>query len=221
MEACYNFLKKFKIFDICTDDIATPALAYVHFIDGYAYASNRFILVRVPLSICTTLGEDDYKRLDGFCIRGSLLKTLMQYESVAIDYGYDLDDKGETFDYVELTATVGQNELKVVLKRPRVNPIVPPNFEKIITEGRESEVPVSSIGFRIKFLRTLAAAMGQDIIFLRFTKTGSGKIYVIPDDETAAGTIGVIMPVYRDGELPFDNQESDEQTRENAEAVAQ
>lgn len=39
-----------------------------------------------------------------------------------------------------------------------------------------------------------------------YTKS-NGKIYVTPEDETIAGTIGIIMPAVRDVELPFDEQE--------------
>ena len=206
MDTAYNFLKKFKLYDVCSDD-GRENLEYVHFINGYAYASDAHIIVCVPLSVCTSFSEDEYKKLNGYSIHFSLLKMLMQFEVVNIDDGIDLDDKGETFYYIELTATMGENDVKVVLRRYEdkdKNLIQAPNFEEVIQQGRENEVPVSSIGFRIKLLKTLAAAMGQEIIFLRFTKA-NGKIYVIPEDETIAGTIGIIMPVIRDLELPFED----------------
>lgn len=206
MDTANNFLKKFKLYDVCSDD-GSENQEYVHFINGYAYASDAHIIVRVPLSVCTSFSEDEYKKLNGYSIHFSLLKMLMQFEVVNIDDGIDLDDKGETFYYVELTATMGENDVKVVLRRYEdkdKNLIQAPNFEDVIQQGRENEVPVSSIGFRIKLLKTLAAAMGQEIIFLRFTKA-NGKIYVIPEDETIAGTIGIIMPVIRDLELPFED----------------
>jgi hypothetical protein len=206
MDTAHNFLKKFKLYDVCSDD-GMENLEYVHFINGYAYASDAHIIVRVPLSVCTSFSEDEYKKLNGYSIHFSLLKMLMQFEVVNIDEGIDLDDKGETFNYIELTATRGENDVKVVLRRYEdrdKNLIQAPNFEGVIQRGRENEVPVSSIGFRIKLLKTLSAAMGQEIIFLRFTKA-NGYIYVIPEDETIAGTIGIIMPVIRDIELPFED----------------
>ena len=206
MDATYNFLKKFKLYDVCHGDELREYLQYVHFVNGYAYASDAHIIVRVPLSVCTAFDEDEYKKLDGFSIQAPLLKMLMQYEVVNIEDGVNLDEKGETFHYVELTASMGDNEVKVILKRYDNPKIHIPNFEEIISAARENEVPISSIGFRIKLLKTLAAAMGQEIIFLRFTKS-NGKIYVTPEDETIAGTIGIIMPVIRDVELPFDEQE--------------
>ena len=207
MDNSYNFLKKFKLYDVCSDNDWRENLEYVHFINGYAYASDAHIIVRVPLSVCTSFGEDEYKKLNGYSIHFSLLKMLMQFEVVNIDEGIDLDNKGETFYFVELTAAMGENDVKVVLRRYEdkdKNLIQAPNFEEVIQQGRENEVPVSSIGFRIKLLKTLAAAMGQEIIFLRFTKA-NGKIYVTPEDETIAGTIGIIMPVIRDVELPFED----------------
>ena len=207
MDNSYNFLKKFKLYDVCSDNDRMVNMEYVHFINGYAYASDAHIIVRVPLSVCTSFGDDEYKKLNGYSIHFSLLKMLMQFEVVNIDEGIDLDNKGETFYFVELTATMGENDVKVVLRRYEdkdKNLIQAPNFEEVIQQGRENEVPVSSIGFRIKLLKTLAAAMGQEIIFLRFTKA-NGKIYVTPEDETIAGTIGIIMPVIRDVELPFED----------------
>ena len=109
MDTAYNFLKKFKLYDVCSDD-GRENLEYVHFINGYAYASDAHIIVRVPLSVCTSFSEDEYKKLNGYSIHFSLLKMLMQFEVVNIDDGIDLDDKGETFYYIELTATMGENE---------------------------------------------------------------------------------------------------------------
>ena len=205
MDASYNFLKKFKIFEACDEGGQKNNLDYVHFRGGYAYASNAHIIVRVPLRVCTSFGEDDYKKLDGFSIHASLLKMLMQYDVLMIDEGVNMDENGALYNFVELQSVVGENDVKVILRKYIDKEFKIPNFEEVINTGRETEIPITSIGFRIKFLKTIAAAMGQETIFLRFTKA-AGKVYVIPEDEYIAGTIGVIMPVYQDGELPFDNR---------------
>ena len=82
-----NFLEDYKLWKACAkkNDVR-PVLEYVFFRNGYAYASDAHILVRVPLDLCTTFPDEQRELLDGYAIHGQMLKNVVKYEKVTVSH---------------------------------------------------------------------------------------------------------------------------------------
>lgn len=174
-----KFIKTIKVYQACSASAFNLDLQYVFFHNGFAYASDNCILVKVPLEAMTQdIPEEQLALLEGRCIHGSVLKTIYGYEDIYISEGLIEVKAGRhniTFD--TLTAP-GE------IKRP--------DFDKVIMT-EDAKVPVKELGLSSKFLSRIASAMGvKDIVKLSFT-TANSKIF-ISDLSDINGAVGIIMP---------------------------
>lgn len=66
------------IHKICANDNLRPSLNYVHFVDGYAYATDAHVAVKIKLkSITTLLGEQELSLLNGYSANPETYAFLM------------------------------------------------------------------------------------------------------------------------------------------------
>jgi len=198
-----NFKRNFKLFAAC-EKAAELSIChdyeFVYLLNGYAYASDRHILVRIPLSVCTTFDPEDIAKLDNIRIHASLLKTLYGFNVVSIKEDYDA--VGDTYEelqprhFVQLTAEREGNQISVKLYKIDKHP----NFEEVLKIDGDRE-PIKSLGVRAKLLGTLADAMGSSTIKMRFTQANR-KVFIQDMDDAENSSIGLIMPVIVDEPLP-------------------
>lgn len=71
-----NFNKNYPLHLACgLDDKIRTSLHYIMFKDGYAYATNSYILVRAKLEDISNFDEEDINKLDGFYIHAQSFKA--------------------------------------------------------------------------------------------------------------------------------------------------
>lgn len=210
-----NFVRRYKLYAACLkdkEDISTDNMRqYVYFLNGYAYATNGAILVRVPLDLCTTFQPSDIIKFNGFRIHYSVLKLLTQsFDNIRVvedfevfdDNGKLLNEDGDPERRLHLISERKGNRIIVILKPAKEVP----NFESILELDQDRQ-PIMSLGVRVKYLGDIADAIGCSSIKMRFTQANN-KVYVeeIDRDPGMPYGLGVIMPIIVNPSLPgFDD----------------
>lgn len=182
-EGTLNFKKEFKLWKACASDSLRPVMEHVLFKDGYAYASDAHILVRVPLEECTTFGEEQLALLDDCLIHNSLLKYIAGFDIVLIEKGDD--------DVVCLKARAGENTVKIELAK-NGGELKYPDAEKVL-QSKSDCTPIQRIGLAPKLIASFAEALGTDKLKFEFTSESSA-VLVRPLDAIRQA-VGVIMPI--------------------------
>lgn len=203
-----NFQPEYKLWLACEQpkaNAARPILEYVFFKNGFAYASNAHILVRVPLEICTTFGEEERETLNGFAIHSTLLKFIVGFEAVSVEKEV-ITQHGTDKIVAVLVAKREDNEVRIRLSDSL--DVTPPDFDAVLAENKERK-PISDIGFRTKFLADLTAAMGAEQIKMGFT-TANGKVYVEPTQDVSYNVLGIIMPIMVEQTIPGFGEHDDD-----------
>lgn len=183
MKERFNFSKDYKLYSACScDDGLRPAMEMVHFIDGYAYASDSHILIKVPLSSCLALvDEDERKMLDGYSIHGKVLKLIYGFDTIHIER----DD--ETGDCRILTKMEGH---EISFKLQRTEEVHPPKFESVLANNNCAEA-VEKIGINPKLLLRAAEAIN---IHLNAGLVFRGERNAFRIENKLDGGIAIIMP---------------------------
>ena len=187
-----GFYKEFKLHKACANDDFRPAMHYVCFKDGYAYATDAHIAVRARLSDISALSDDDIAKLNGHLIHKSHYEMLLKYSRIEIGDGTItlIDPESKVRTTIQLTKLATTDEDVAASKGLAIKY---PNVDAIINSDR-SEEPLQQVGFNIVLLNKIAAAMGlTSRIGLRFT-TGGHQMVVL-GVEPGIDVRGIIMPI--------------------------
>jgi hypothetical protein len=180
-----NFQKEFKLWKACSKDEFRPVMQHVFFKDGYAYASDTHVLVRVPLEECTTFEEEERELLDGCLLHGSMLKYIVGFETVLVE----TDEDGAVY----LKAKAGENTITVKLGKDG-DALTYPKAEELLQKHRNGDrSPIQKIGINPKFVASLTEALGTDNLKFEFSDEKSA-IFARPLNESS-NAIGLIMPL--------------------------
>ena len=187
------FLKRCQLWKACENPNGSyrPVMEYIFFENGYAYASDSHILVKVPLIHITTLDEESRNLLNGHGIHSPLFKLLTTMGPLRVEKETITNDKGEETEKVHIYAMSGDNEVKVTLTNPEQKKH--PNYEPLFQKNGE-RVPIHKIGVSQKRLSDLTAAMGTSDIKMGFIKEDQ-KIFISPMSLELEGIEGIIMPL--------------------------
>lgn len=194
------FLSKCRLWDACNkggEDGLRPALEYVFFENGYAYASNAHILVRVPITHVSTLADDSLSLLEGHGIHGPLLKRLVHLWPLRVEKEDIIDKDGNEREMVYIYAYDGENEIRVTLTN--TEQIKPPRMDEMFEITGERE-PVHKVGLSQKMLNRLTSALGTTKIKMEFVSEKT-KILVTPLEVEHIGAEGLIMPMIVTGTI--------------------
>lgn len=192
MEEQKNFVAAYKLYEACSPkkEAYSEAFRYVWFSRGYAYASNRHIVVRANIKNISSFTEEEIALLDGKKIERDLFKQLLKHEYV------DIREDG----------FYAQEENKEVLYRfDSKEDIKMPKFENIIQDAIQATkhgTPLTAIGISAVEFQYLAKAIGAEgslsnKLALRFSNPNSA-IIVEHCNELIDFTIGLIMPILLD-----------------------
>ena len=110
------------------------ALQFIHFYNGYAYASNAMELVRVPMNM---MAIDNVKLLDGMMIHRNAFARIRRHKITAIK-----DDQSKDRKDRMVHIHCGDDNLQMIF--PCTESYKMPDYEKIIKTAEEAQV-VSSI----------------------------------------------------------------------------
>lgn len=192
-----NFSKRHQIWRACVKDEVRPALGYIYFEDGFAYASDSHVLVRIPLSFLSFFEPEDTAKLNGHGIYGPAYKLATTLGILQIQECKIESPKGEEEDGVCLVGYMEDCEVRITLTNPSQQKH--PNFEPLFkVEGERT--PVKRIGLSQKKLGELTAALGTSDVKMEFIDN-KRQIFVSPVNEVEASITGIIMPIMLTGTL--------------------
>ena len=135
----FNFSTKIHLC-CCSNDKLRPSLNYVHFIDGYVYTSNGYILIKQSLKLHNIFNSD---LLNGKCIHKNAYAKIL---------GYIFATATET----GIECTTCQDKDVVIFKYSD-NEIKPPDFESVLSADNYSDV--ANIKLKAEFINILTKSM--------------------------------------------------------------
>jgi len=188
-----GFFKEFKLHKACANDEIRPAMQYVCFKNGYAYATDAHIAVRARLTDICALGEEEISKLNGHLIHKSQYEQLLKYSCIEIGDGtitlIDPESKARTTIQLFKLAESGEEVLEGCIRYPNVDAIINQDADHFESDR---------VRFNYNLLGRLIAAMGMNgsRVGLRFT--GKGRQLVVTGVEPGLDVRGIIMPIVGD-----------------------
>jgi len=163
-----------KLHEACSSDELRPVMMCIHFLDGFAYASDGMIVIKQSLEYHSIINSSS---LNGKCLHKDNYKAIMQFEKATCD---DLgvsciapDGRSAFFEYFDLKG------------------VQMPNFESVLKPV--ASTPVSYIGIRPDLLNRLSKAMHSPDGILRIRFQGVDR-WALVDVVGIENQCGVIMP---------------------------
>ena len=157
----------------CANDVLRPAMQCVHFKDGFAYASDAYVVIKQPLHFNLV---DNMDILDGVSIHSESFKAIRKMKHVtATDDGFECISKdGSNVFYAYSTG------------------LDMPNFEAVLKP--KGVQMMGEIGVTPKLIGVLSKAMaGGDGVKMTFQGQGEGILFE-PLSEEYEGEIAMVMP---------------------------
>jgi len=191
-----GFYKEYKLHKACASDGLRPAMEYVCFKDGYAYATDAHIAVRASLQAICALSDEEKAKLNGYLIHKSQYEMLLKYSTIEIGEGVitciDPESKARTTIQLVKMAETDEEVAEskgLAIKYPNVDPVINDDLSK---------EPLQKVGFSYSLLGRIIAAMGiqPNRVGLRFTT--NGRQMVVLGVEPGIDVRGIIMPILMD-----------------------
>ena len=188
-----GFYKEYKLHKACASDDLRPAMHYICFKDGYAYATDAHIAVRASLDAICALSDEEKAKLNGYLIHKSQYEMLLKYSTIEIGEGVitciDPESKARTTIQLVKMAETDEEVAEskgLAIKYPNVDPVINDDLSK---------EPLQKVGFSYSLLGRIIAAMGiqPNRVGLRFTT--NGRQMVVLGVEPGIDVRGIIMPV--------------------------
>ena len=203
-----KFYNKYQLHKCCADDDLRIAMNFVHFMNGYAYATNAHVIVRVALTEmiedCTpeivemlnnhSISAKNYARIirhkqveltpDGFVYNN-------EYDRVETLYRmYEIGEGNVIKDYYDKNSTYSKYQ-----------PIIP-DMERVLPTEKDILVPIGAIGVNLASLNNVSAGMGGEnnkrIETLDLYFTGDSRAIICKKkfygDNHMEDAIGLVMP---------------------------
>lgn len=186
-----GFFKEYKLHKACADDLLRPAMQYIAFKSGYAYATNASVAIKANLRDISSLSFEDIQKLNGYAIHKDQYAELLKFSEIEVHDGEIIargaDDAQTIFKLTKLVEN-SKNERHGAFRFPDIDGIITDDAKKC---------KLGEIGINLKLLNNAADAMGMagENIGLRFTGA-AGKIFI--KDVYGADVRGIIMPVVID-----------------------
>ena len=178
--------KQFKLWKACEKDEMRPAFNYIHFKNGFAYASNARILAKVEFSaiFCGEMDEvEELKHLlDGYAVSAAAWKFL-----VSLDF-LNVKAEGDKKQFFE--GMIANNIVRVYTEKSGV--LNAPKFESLFTTSEEKK-PISKVGISPSLLADLSDALGLSSIRMDFLQADK-KIFIHNSGTKMYNCSGIIMP---------------------------
>lgn len=174
-----NFDKRVKMHLACEKNELRKKMECIHFKNGFAYASDGYILVRNRISEISGLEEHEIAALDGKSIHADFYKDMLKYDNIMI-----ADDGIE--------CSKGDN--KAFFYFSKFNEY--PNADKVLQDALNMQTtPMPQIKFDMYLMQRLNNALyNSDKCVATFKGTNKPIVFTSIDDNVSS--IGMIMPCY-------------------------
>jgi hypothetical protein len=171
-----NFNKNVQMHLACAKDDLRPIMACIYFKNGFAYATDGYILARSRIDECSTLQECDIQALDGKLLHANFFKDMLKYDDILIsDEGIECHkgDEKAFFYFSQFTKF--------------------PDVDKVLQEALNlPAVPMPQISFDTRLLLKLSKALyGFDKCTATFKGTNNPIVFDSIED---CGSIGIMIP---------------------------
>ena len=201
----HNFDPAYKLHMCCAEDGMRPVMEYVHFIGGYAYATNSYVMVRAKIADISNFTEEEIAMLDNKSIHGHLFRQLIQRRRVQVTPdGFVWD--GERGDMTQLFKFHNINEDRRMQLDGFGNDLKIPNFDAIIDDSFASNtLPCENIGIRVALVEEISRAMNTNELAFYF-KGNNRTIHVLPSYRAydTVDIVGILMPRLIDDIKPYE-----------------
>jgi len=163
-----------KLYECCANDELRPMMQCIHFMNGFAYASDGIVMIKQTLDLHSVINKEN---LEGKAIHRDSYKVIMSFEIVeATEDGlYCKSTSGQTafFNYFD---PLGEKT---------------PNFEAMLT--RKGITGLTFIGINPEHLSRLAKAIYNPSNNMRMQFTGINTAILI-DCPGIDGQEAILMP---------------------------
>ena len=191
-----GFYKEFKLHKACASDEFRPAMHYICFRNGYAYATDGHIAVRASLDAICALSEEERNKLNGYLIHKKQYEMLLKYGTIEIGDGVItcIDSESNARTTIQLVKLAESSESA---ERAEGKAIYFPNVDGVINDDLSKE-PLQKVGFSYQLLGRLISAMGIQRECIGFRFTSNSKPIVVLGVEPGIDVRGIIMPMMLD-----------------------
>lgn len=142
-----NFSKQYPLHKACgLDDKFRISLHYIMFKNGYAYATDSYILVRARLTDISNFDEDDLAKLDGYYIHAQSFKAIQKSSGEVIIEDGQIRVRGAEYDVVYPL-------------KDKHSFIRFPDVERVLSIDCQSVTPQKEFGINDGLLATLGDVM--------------------------------------------------------------
>lgn len=180
MKTRHNFNKNVRIDRICNDTLFRSAQSLIYFKDGYAYATDAHILVKVRITEISSFQENQLTTLDGKAIHKSVYAKLLPFD------GVEITPEG-------FKARVPEAESFITFGFAGLQKGMVPDIEKVIMDARNDvQAEITAIGINPSLLKRLDCLFGDTYGVKLIIKAVNKPVLV---KWTGHDAIGLIMPV--------------------------
>lgn len=195
-EIINNFSKRHQIWRAAAHDEMRPVMNYIFFENGFAYASDAHILVRIPIGYISYFDDDENKKLNGHGIYAPAYKFITSLGILQIEECKIKTPKGME-DGICFVGCMDSCEVRVNLTNPSQHKH--PDYDPLFNMPGE-RTPIKRIGLSQKYLGRLTAALGTPDVKMEFIDN-KRSIFVSPISALETGSEAVIMPIALTGTL--------------------
>ena len=175
-----NFNKKVQMHLACLKgDEYRKEMECIYFNDGFAYASDNYILVRNRISEISGLNEAEIEALNGKFLHADFYKDMLKYDNIMI-----AED--------DLECTKGNDKVFFYFSTFEKYP----NAEKVLQDALNKQtVPLSQVSFDMKLMQRLNKALYESDSCTATFK-GVGNPIVFDSMKEDVSSVGLIIPLH-------------------------
>lgn len=178
-----NFNKEVRMNLACSDDELRPVMSQIYFKDGFAYASDGYILVKNKIEECSSIDAEQIKILENKYLHKDHYRDILKYDLI------EISEEG-----VEARKVNGGEKAFFYFSNP--DNYKYPNAERLLQEVlNKQNVHTCDVGFNLKFMDKLRKAL-FDSNSCKFRFKGDNiNLNVILESISTNMSMGLIMPL--------------------------
>lgn len=181
----HNFHSYVQLHKATAADELRPVMNYIHFKNGYAYATNAHILVKAKIEDISSLDFDEIQLLEGKAISAQNYKEMLKHNWIKVT------EKG--------IVSQGEKEKEITYLFADMDNIgKAPDFERVL--NTEQKVMMDKIAFKPQLFKSLYDALGCDRQNgIRFVFHGEGHPITVEENTQLYRDItAILMPMLTD-----------------------
>ena len=178
MKTEHNFYRSARIDRCCSTDNLRPAMRCILFKDGFAYATDSYVIIKVPVDRISNLEKEQIDRLNGKRLHMEAYKKIINFPSA------NINENGITCICDDYTATFGFYDGDAKF----------PNVDYVFSTIGKMEM-VESISFNTRLIRKIESVFGSDANFTFEFHGNSSACIVRPYFDDYGEAMAILMPL--------------------------